>query len=395
MSAAAYRGAVGARNLQRAADKVTRICGEQRDLASLWTATTEVLADAVPHYWTPCYYTLDPASLLITSHFHHGLDRFPAEWLASEYYDDDVNKIVDVARSANGVGTLHEATGNVPSSSPRWHRNMTMGGDQELLARLRTRAGDVWGVVGLYRAPGEAPFDDVEKEFLASIGPALADGARAALLLGQARDPDVPDAPSLVVIDHGWSLESATPGAERWLDELPDGDPDTGRLPTAMTTVAARALRAARDPAPGELAVARVQTRSGSWVVLHGSVMAGSGAPRIALIIEPATPSRLGGLLMSAYGLTQREKDITNLVLQGASTAQIATELFVSAHTVQQHLKSIFDKTGVRSRRELVGRVVFSHFEPRLRDNEARVLDDRPMRGGPWTGSKDGAEPIG
>ena len=377
------------RGLQRAADKVARICTEQRDLVSLWTATTDVLVTAVPHYWTPCYYTLDPATLLITSHFHHGLDHFPAEWLASEYYEDDVNKIVDVARSETGVATLHEATGNDPSSSAKWQRNMTMGGDQEVLARLRTRSGDVWGVLGLYRAPGDEPFSEAEKDFLRSIGGALADGARAALLLGQARDPDLPDAPSLVVVDSTWSVDSATPGAERWLEELPDGDPATGRLPSAMTAVAARALRIARDPGSGDIAVARVQTKMGSWAVIHGSVILGSGDPRVALIIEVAAPGRLGTLLMSVYALTDREKDIAGLVLQGASTAQIAATLFVSAHTVQQHLKSIFDKTGVHSRRELIGRVFFSHFEPRLRDNELRVLDDKPVRGGPWGGSID------
>jgi DNA-binding CsgD family transcriptional regulator len=42
-------------------------------------------------------------------------------------------------------------------------------------------------------------------------------------------------------------------------------------------------------------------------------------------------------------------------VLQGASTIQIATNFTVSHHTVQQHLKSILDKTDVRSRRDLVG----------------------------------------
>jgi DNA-binding CsgD family transcriptional regulator len=86
---------------------------------------------------------------------------------------------------------------------------------------------------------------------------------------------------------------------------------------------------------------------------------------------------------MSAYGLTAREQDVTRLILQGSSTTEIAQELVVSAHTVQQHLKSIFDKTGVRSRRDLVGKIFFAHYEPRFRDNERRTAEDKPTRGGP------------
>jgi DNA-binding CsgD family transcriptional regulator len=86
---------------------------------------------------------------------------------------------------------------------------------------------------------------------------------------------------------------------------------------------------------------------------------------------------------MAAYGLTQREQDVTRLVLKGDSTVQIAEALGVSPHTVQQHLKSIFVKTRVRSRRELVGKVFFAHYEPRVRDNERRMIAQKPIRGGP------------
>ena len=109
---------------ERAVDQVSRIAAQASDLVTLWHDVTDVLHRAVPHYWTPCWYTMDPASLLVTSHFHLGMAEFPQEWLAAQYYEDDVNKLADVARSRAGIATLHEATGGDPSRSPRWHENM-------------------------------------------------------------------------------------------------------------------------------------------------------------------------------------------------------------------------------------------------------------------------------
>ena len=96
--------------------------------------------------------------------------------------------------------------------------------------------------------------------------------------------------------------------------------------------------------------------------------MSASGAVARVLAREPAHPARITPLLMAAYGLTGREQErITPL-------------------TVQQHLKRVFEKTGVRSRRELAGKVFFAHYEPRLRDNERRFHHDQPLRGGPFPG---------
>lgn len=371
---------------ERAHDGIAALAARTNDLVSFWQESTEVIARIVPNM-EPCWYTLDPASLLITSHFNESTPQFPPEWLASEYYDDDVNKLVDVARSTSGIATLHESTDGDPSGSPRWQRNITMGGDQEMIAALRGRGGEVWGALGLYREPGRPLFDEQDLSFVRAVAPHLADGARRALLLGEATDPEGPDAPGLIVLTDRWEMESATPGVERWLSELPDGDWRAGRLPSAVLAVAGRALRTVRSPDDaGEVAVARVLSRSGTWVVLHGASLITPGARRVAVIVEPAHPARITSLLMSAYGLSQREQEVTRLVLQGNSTTDIAAAMVLSAHTVQQHLKAVFDKTGVHSRRDLVGKVFFAHYEPRLRDNEHRVTDNRPLRGGPFEG---------
>jgi DNA-binding CsgD family transcriptional regulator len=63
-------------------------------------------------------------------------------------------------------------------------------------------------------------------------------------------------------------------------------------------------------------------------------------------------------LVLSSLGLTRRESEVALLVLRGASTKAIGAELHLSAYTVKDHLKSIFDKTGVRSRRDLVAQVL-------------------------------------
>jgi DNA-binding CsgD family transcriptional regulator len=385
---------VGLYAKERARERIAELAGRGLDLPTFWRESSEAVATAVPHCMSPCWFTFDPASLLVTSHYQAEIPEIPPEWLAHEYFEDDFHKMADVARSERGASTLHEATGGDPSRSHAWREYMQPHGvDQELLVGLRTQARDVWGMVGLYREPGQPRFSDDEMAFLGAVSTHLARGAQRGLLVGEATDPEGPDAPGLVVLKDDWSVESLTPGVERWLSDLPDGDWEArGKLPPSVLSVAGRALRTAEHAdAAGEVALARVLTRDGRWMVLHGAALLAGGVRRVAVIVEPAHPARIFPLLMAAYQLTDREQDITRLVLRGDSTVQIAGSLFMSPHTVQQHLKSVFDKTGVRSRRDLVGKVFFSHYEPRVRDNERRVIDGEPVRGGPYAGARHAA----
>lgn len=369
---------------QRAVERISDAAAQGLDLVSFWNAARDALRPAIPWHLTPCWYTLDPATLLVTSHHDHGMiPEVPAEWLAHEYQDDDYNKLAEVARSGR-LSTLHEATHGDPARSQRFTRFIEpLGGDQELLVPLRTRTRETWGLLALYRTQGQPVFSADELDLLQLVSTHLAEGARRGLLVGEATDPEGPGAPGLVVLTGTFEVESLTPGMDHWLRELPGGDRAPEPLPPSVLSVAGQALRTAEQTPAAEVAFARVLSRDNRWLLLHGAALQSDGRRRVAVIVEPAHPARISPLLMAAYDLSEREQEIARLVLGGNSTAEIALALHISPHTVQQHLKRIFEKTGVRSRRDLVSKVFFSHYEPRLRDNEQRAVDGRPLRGGP------------
>jgi DNA-binding CsgD family transcriptional regulator len=90
-----------------------------------------------------------------------------------------------------------------------------------------------------------------------------------------------------------------------------------------------------------------------------------AGAQRI---VEPAGSHELAPLVAEAYGLTERERAVTRLVARGHPTAEIAARLHLSPWTVQDHLKAIFEKVGVRTRGELVAHIFFARGAPLLAD---------------------------
>jgi DNA-binding NarL/FixJ family response regulator len=206
-------------------------------------------------------------------------------------------------------------------------------------------------------------FSPAEAALVAAVAPHLAEAQRSDQLAAALAETSLVRAPGLLLLGDADELLGTTHEADELLEELGRGAGDGERLPEIVYLVAAAARGAAQGTLQaGVVPRGRLRTPSGQWLVVHGSVLrAASGGSQVAISIEPAQTSEVATLLVKAYEFTEREQQVALLVLQGSSTEEIARRLCVSPYTVQDHLKAIFDKTGVRSRRDLVAAVFYRH----------------------------------
>ncbi|KAB2348010.1 helix-turn-helix domain-containing protein [Actinomadura rudentiformis] len=233
------------------------------------------------------------------------------------------------------------------------HRTPTLSGGE--LRASCVIDGVCWGATAFLRGPERPRFGEDEVRALAALSEPIADGLRRTLLISSAMDATPSDGlPGIVVFDERGGVESISAAAERWIEDMVEMPPPKSPAESTMVTIiAARTRGGTALPARS-----RVRTRSGQWLSLYGTRLSDHG---VAVVIQPAAPHELAPLIAHAYGLSGSERRIARLCLTGLSTKEIAEALHVSPYTVQDHLKSIFSKTGTRSRTELIGRVFLKH----------------------------------
>ena len=357
--------AMAAPQLVRARRQFVRLLHRGLDLAAFLEAADRTLVSVLP-FDDSCWLTLDPATLLPTSHFtrEHGIEVLMA-LAANEFLEDDLNKFADLARAKPPVGTLYAATQGDLHRSPRFTKVLAPYGheDGDELRAVFMDGDSAWGCVALHRHQGR--FHANEVALIADIGGYIAEGIRRAILTTALGGDDGTDPPGLILLREDDSVESLTPAASFWIGEILDSTADSGELPLIVASVPHRARQALAERTQ-EVAQARVPRRAGGWLILDASLMGDDPTGRVGVIVHPASAPQISGLIAEAYGLSKREREVTRLVLNGLSTREISERLAVSPYTVQDHLKAVFDKVGVRSRRELVAQLFLQHYAPRL-----------------------------
>jgi DNA-binding CsgD family transcriptional regulator len=213
-----------------------------------------------------------------------------------------------------------------------------------LLAIFRDQDRPVAAMQAYRRDPKRA-YRATEVAFLHQVSPIVGTALAAAMDRDSAvgRYAAAPaTASGIVLVETGGGIRFATPAGERWLDALGER---VGGLPTPVwaTMAALRGTDAGAAAVTVPLPDCRVRIEASP-----------GGEPGLAaIVISPEAPPPPPEVPAS-WGLTPQERAVVTELATGKSNARIAEALFVSEHTVEWHLRGIYDKLDVSSRQEVL-----------------------------------------
>lgn len=351
-AARSYRGRVSTVELEAAA---WRIAHSGFSVDAAFAEFDRLLRSQIP-YAVACWTTLDPATGLFTTTTLTGAPRDRAmdrRLYECEFREDEPSNFLSLLQRSQSTAILSEVTGGDLDRASRFEVFGPMGVTDELRAVLSVD-GVAWGTAAVLRVGGQ--FGAADVRVVRTIARHAADAVRLALLRGAAGRPDVVnDPPGVFTVKSDGTVVPMTASAQGWAIRAGAG------LEYAVQT-AATAIRK-RPHIAG--ASSRVAAPDGTVLSIHASAMMGD-SETVAVIVDRARPAELTSLLVDAYGLTRRQRDVLGRILLGRPMTQLAHSLGMSEHTAQDHRKAIYRRMGVSSRSELAALLQFEQYDPRV-----------------------------
>jgi DNA-binding CsgD family transcriptional regulator len=303
-----------------------------------------------------CWPLADPETLLPNSGIaEHDFGRGVPRMLELEYSGDNFAAKHVVARRANSAGGLSLETGGDLARSARWDEVMRPVGIGDIATAACRDALGCWGWIETYRDSDDPPFEEQDLDLLDKVATSLGPALRRSAMDTPAGATLEPGPPGVVVLDCDLRPVSWTQGARAWIDALPSAS--LFARWSMLPSVVYPAATLARSGSERTRARALVHAVDGRWVMIEAACLEGERDGEIAVSLRSATPTETFSLLCRAYALSRRERELVALLVGGLDTRAVALRLFISPHTVQDHLKSVFGKVGIHSRRELLAKL--------------------------------------
>ena len=332
----------------QAHDHVVALGSAALPLDELGAELSAALRGLVPHEGY-CLIGFDPISGLRAFQTSRDALRVNmARLVHNETVEHDLHRFTDLASRPSPVGTLGGG-GPGEAQSPRLHELLhPQGFSGELRLALRG-GGTLWGALGLMREHRRPPFSDEEAAAATAIAQPLSRAVKRVSVRPRGQPPP-PLPPGVVIVGPDDTAEAISPQATAWFSDLYISGGLTAEQPLPHTVlVAAAAARATGGARAGQLA--RIRTKSGRWLSLAACPLGGG---RVAVVLQPATTDQLLPAIAAWHDLTPRQVDVLHLLLQGYLIKQIARRLGLSPHTIEDHLKTLYRKTGTNSHQELI-----------------------------------------
>ena len=257
------------------------------------------------------------------------------------------------------IGLLHADTRGDRTHSLVWRELLASYGVTDVLSCVfRDRFG-CWGFLDLWRTQPHAPFTRADAEPVTAVAAALTTAqrrAQAATLRTSPSEQPVRTGAVVLLLGPTLDVRAQTPETRDYLATLLPPDQDRPPIPAIAYNAAAQLL-ANEAGVDGHPPSTRVHLAYGQWLTLRAARLGDTGPVTdrdIAVTIEHTSPAERQTIFAAAFGMTPRESEVLRHLAAGRDTRDIASALVVSEHTIYDYLKSMFAKTGLRTRAALV-----------------------------------------
>lgn len=304
-----------------------------------------------------CFSLLDPYRLLSSGAVtHEGIEIIHDQLFSNEYAVNDYNQFIDLIVENRPIASLFEVTNGHPELSERYVSILAPAGFTDELRVVFLEEEKCWGQLALFRRKDQPHFNPEEIKWLDTILSSTTASLKQFYLQGVEKDwHAAPSDTGIMMLSEGLELIGANETALELLQVLRAEEhivsPTLPRSIRVLCT-SSHGEKKATSPSRSNLLV---YVSAGYYVSIQANALLNhEGKLQFAISFQKATANDLIPLMSDAYQLSLREREVLAHILRGSSTKEISQALYISPYTVQDHLKSIFFKTKVTTRRELI-----------------------------------------